>query len=191
MADPEVCADVEKTRGTIDYLRLPEAWPAETPDGSREATYRVKDAIYRGGHLDVSSLGLTRIPEELGLCQALKRFDCNSNSLKEIPAVIFTRAVFSKLEVLWCNYSDLNHLPKEIGQCSALRELYCNDNALTELPKELGQCSELKIVHCHNNPFKEPWAELIDGEDHQPEVLAKLRTDAQSVDRRFKAAGRV
>ena len=94
--------------GTIDYLRLPEAWPSTTPEGSARAAHAAAFLIRasNSGTLDVASCGLTSLPVELGLHDRLERLRCDDN--------------------------ELTTLPPELGQCAGLRVLHCHNNPLEE-----------------------------------------------------------
>lgn len=76
--------------------------------------------------LDLSSLGLTSVPPELGQLTAVS--------------------------VLHLQYNRLTGVPAEVGQLSGLTTLYLNNNRLVVIPEELSQLSALKQLFLHGNP---------------------------------------
>src|SRR5258708_5989017 len=82
--------------------------------GFRTARERIAEAAATGAtRLDLSDLGLTSLPTEIGQLTALQQLHLGNN---------------------W-----LTTLPPEIGQLHALRKRYLVHNALSTLPPELGQ----------------------------------------------------
>lgn len=89
----------------------------------------------RGTHLDLSGLGLSTLPPEIGQLFALRW--------------------------LYLGGNQLSTLPPEIGQLSALTELQLQNNQLTTLPPEIGQLSALTRLYLHGNPGLELPEELL------------------------------
>jgi hypothetical protein len=93
------------------------AGPAAATSGAA-GIWRARQVIYAAVldgrlELDLSGLGLTVVPEELGQLTHLQRLDLSRNQLTTLPA--------------W------------IGQLADLQDLNLSDNQLTELPTGLGQ----------------------------------------------------
>ncbi|HEV7403596.1 MAG TPA: COR domain-containing protein [Chthoniobacteraceae bacterium] len=98
--------------------------------------------------LDLSSLGLTRVPPELGQLSALTRLFLHNNQLAALPPEL---GQLSALTELYLANNQLAALPPELGQLSDLTELYLDRNQLTALPAELGQLSALTGLYLANN----------------------------------------
>lgn len=155
------------------FLCTPEAWPADSTEGSAAAAARMFELLTTdSGELAVDGLGLTSLPSNLftpSVCEKLVVFRCGRHSVSgrftilgfnhtlEIPAGI---GRCNKLEVFVCNEIGLKQLPAELGGCAALAELYCGRNELGELPAELGCCEALQRVHCMHCDLKSFPAEL-------------------------------
>src|SRR5687767_1286180 len=84
-----------------------------------EALARI-ESVYRseGTLLDLTALGLTRLPPEIGQ--------------------------LTNLTTLSLDRNQLSILPREIGKLSKLTTLSLSDNQLSILPPEIGQLAELK-----------------------------------------------
>ena len=130
----------------------------------------------RRTHLDLSDLGLTRVPPELcelttltwlrlannqliklppelGQLSALKHLYLENNQLTTLPPEI---GQLTKLSELRLANNQLTTLPPELGQLTALTELYLHNNQLTTLPPELGQLTALRQYSFSNNPLQDP-----------------------------------
>ena len=98
--------------------------------------------------LDLSELGLTRLPPEIGQLTTLTKLD-----LSNAKSVI--EALFDGFDHLGAtsrprNYNQLCALPPEIGRLSALTELDLSKNLLSALPPEIGQLTGLtKLRVCY------------------------------------------
>jgi len=91
-----------------------------------EAVARIEEAANDGRKfLDLSRMGLTKVPGEIGQ--------------------------LASLEVLWLDDNKLTALPGEIGQLTGLMELGLQDNQLTALPGEIWQLTRLTALDLRNN----------------------------------------
>jgi len=101
----------------------------DTPTPYEIALQRIEAARESNAtQLDLSNLGLTELPPEIGhlsSLQALSMFD-----------------------------NQLTILPPEIGQLSNLRALYVVRNRLSALPPEIGQLSELCLLDLRDNNLR-------------------------------------
>lgn len=77
--------------------------------------------------LDLSGLGLTELPPEIGN--------------------------LTNLEKLWLDHNELTELPPEIGNLTNLQFLSLDQNALTELPHSFGQLQGLQGLSLESNQF--------------------------------------
>ncbi|MEO0647801.1 MAG: leucine-rich repeat domain-containing protein, partial [Cyanobacteria bacterium J06650_10] len=94
--------------------------------------------------LDLSGMGLSQVPAEIGQCTDLKRlifgkFDQGrvvSNPLIELPPEI---SDLSKLEVLNLRNTQISELPEHIAQLANLQSLDLSGTQISELPEHIAQ----------------------------------------------------
>ncbi len=98
--------------------------------------------------LDLSGLGLRRLPPELSTARDLKVLNLSGNRLRELPEGI---GAFTCLERLDLGGNRLDALPPEIGRLQRLRQLDASDNQLASLPARLADCRQLEQVELGNN----------------------------------------
>jgi internalin A len=98
--------------------------------------------------LDLSSLGLTKLPSEIGQLTALTWLDLNGNRLTTLPREIGQLMSLTQLDL---RTNQFTTLPPEIGQLTALTWLHLNGNRLTTLPREIGQLMALTRLHLYSN----------------------------------------
>ena len=127
--------------------------PALTPEqqiAQSTALERIR-TCYRGQEktLDLSGLGLLRLPPEIGQLTALTRLFLSENQLSSLPPQI---GQLTALTVLVLFRNQLSSLPLELGQLTALKELYLFDNQLSSLPGCLRTLPKLEQLFLHNNP---------------------------------------
>lgn len=98
--------------------------------------------------LDLSDLGLSELPAEIGHLTNLEILNLNGNRLTTLPPEI---GQLNSLKTLGINDNQLVSLPPEIGQLTNLQSLYIGNNQLTSLPPEIGQLTNLVELHVANN----------------------------------------
>ncbi|BBI16258.1 leucine-rich repeat domain-containing protein [Neochlamydia sp. S13] len=98
--------------------------------------------------LDLSRLGLTYLPPEIGMLSPLVSLNLSQNQLTFLPKEIGQLTLLQNLN-LSQNY--LTFLPKEIGLFLQLISLNLNENQLTCLPKEIGDLHWLRHLNLSNN----------------------------------------
>lgn len=101
-----------------------------------------------GAKLDLSQLGLTAVPPEIGQLTALTRLELDVNQLTTLPSEI---GRLTALRELYLHNNQLTSLPPEIGQLTALMRLALSRNQLTALPPEIGQLKELDVLTAEDN----------------------------------------
>jgi internalin A len=146
--------------------------PATDQVAANEALKRIGDCIRRRGTtLDLSHLGLSKLPDrirqltkltELDLADnrfeslpaellefpALTRLDLSKNPLQSLPPEIGRFAGLTRLDL---THTPLAGIPPEIGQLTGLTRLYLHDNRLTCLPREIGDLPNLTRLYLAGN----------------------------------------
>ncbi|HEV7403598.1 MAG TPA: COR domain-containing protein [Chthoniobacteraceae bacterium] len=121
------------------------AKPQDQQEAYDEALRIIEDCRQANGdRLDLSSMGLTRVPPELGQLSALTLLYLFNNQLTAVPA--------------------------ELGQLSALTELSLQANRLASLPEELTNLRKLKRLYLHDNPALQLSPEVLGADgltDHE------------------------
>jgi internalin A len=112
--------------------------------------------------LDLSGMGLTELPIEIGMLTGLKRLvlgkydrekrEYVGNSFTEIPEVVFE---LKQLEELLIAKSQITEIPDSIGQLTHLTQLDIWDNQITELPESIGQLTNLTQLGLISNQIME------------------------------------
>lgn len=99
------------------------------------ALARIEETAQSGAdRLDLSDLGLTTLPPEIGQLTHLRSLDIGHNALTTLPSEIGN---LTQLVVLHAMDNALTSLPAEIGNLKNLCVLELGDNQLTDLPYEL------------------------------------------------------
>src|SRR5438093_1390211 len=92
-----------------------------------QAQRRIQQAAKNGKtFLDLSGLGLTSVPPEIGQLTQLTTLNLDKNQLTSVPP--------------------------EIGQLTQLDRLDLDNNQLAELPDSLRRLSNLRVLFLHGNP---------------------------------------
>ncbi len=124
-----------------------------------EALKRMEACLRNGSTgLDLSNLGLTHVPPEIGYLKALDSVFLQNNLLTTLPPEI---GQLEALTGLYLANNQLTTLPPEIGGLKALEDLYLFNNQLTSLPKEIGQLNALKDLVLEGNDALGLPAELL------------------------------
>ena len=93
--------------------------------------------------LNLSHIGLTALPAEIGQLVNLQTLDLTANKLTTLPAEL---GQLVNLQTLHLAHNQLPALPAEIGQLVNLQELTLSSSQLTALPVEIGQLVNLKTL---------------------------------------------
>ncbi|MBD2302094.1 leucine-rich repeat protein [Nostoc sp. FACHB-190] len=134
----------------------------------REAAQRIEQARREGAlELDLSSMGLTEVPEAIASLTQLQQLDLSSNELTELPEAI---ANLTQLQTLYLFGNQLTELPEAIANLTQLQTLYLSNNQLTELPEEIASLTQLQQLGLSDNQLTE-----------LPEAIASL-TQLQQLD---------
>jgi internalin A len=114
-----------------------------------EAEKKIEEAGRSGAEtLNFAMLGLTELPESIGILSRLRKLYLSNNNLSMLPRSLGNLV---KLESLDLSKNQLTMLPESIGQLRQLRFLDLAFNQLTYLPKSLGNLIDLKQLHIQGN----------------------------------------
>lgn len=118
-------------------------------EGLAEARRRIAYALAtRASGLDLSELGLTRVPPEISSLVRLTDLSLSFNQLTRLPPEIMKLSSLTKLDL---GFNLFETLTAEIGELTALTELYLHGNKLTALPPEIGELSSLLRLYVQRN----------------------------------------
>ena len=114
-----------------------------------EALKRIAEcARRRGSALDLSGLGLTRLPARITQLAKLTELDLSHNLLATLPPELGQLPGLTKLDL---SHNPLAALPPEIGQLTSLAVLDLSHLPLAALPAEIGQLTGLtRLDLCHS-----------------------------------------
>lgn len=127
-----------------------------------EAQYAAKQRIEvarqeESTELDLSNLGLSEVPEELGELTHLQELRLDQNRLASFPSVILNLINLSRLYIY---ANQLIGIPPELGQLTKLTRLSLPNNQIYKLPSELGDLKNLTVLSLSNNQLTELRPEL-------------------------------
>jgi internalin A len=145
------------------------------------ALKRIKEAKETGAQLlDLTGLGLTKLPKELGELESLRtlqlcynhfekvpivvnkltnlrELDLSANHLQELPTWI---GELKKLSALRLSSNQLSGLPDSLASLNRLTRLYVSENNLTVLPDTLFALTELNRLTVAKNGLKDLPSEI-------------------------------
>ncbi|MDJ0838464.1 MAG: COR domain-containing protein [Acidobacteriota bacterium] len=116
---------------------------------SNKVLERINHALESGTeYLDLSALGLTKVPPEIGKLTKLIQLRLEGNQLTTLPPEI---GKLTNLTVLDLQENHLPTLPPEIGKLTKLTKLNLIRNQLTTLPPEIGKLTKLTELSLRHN----------------------------------------
>lgn len=130
--------------------------------------------IKHASNIDLSSQGLTEIPDFVFKCRNLKSLNLSKNKIKEVPLALvklkylkkldlsdnLISQIFAKtfdlasLQILNLNNNKIKTLPKQINRLKRLKELHISGNQLELLPGEFSELFELTKLNISKNRFQ-------------------------------------
>ncbi|WP_395742757.1 COR domain-containing protein [Prosthecobacter sp.] len=130
-------------------MPIPEMTP-EALEAYQEALERIDRCKRRWGglFLDLSDLGLTLLPPEIGQLTSLTQLNLSDNRLSALPHEI---GLLTELTALDISNNFLETLPCEIGQLTALKTFFLHSNRLRMLPPEIGKLTALTQLVAYKN----------------------------------------
>jgi hypothetical protein len=124
---------------------------AESDDPQHTAEDLIERALRSNStELDLSAIGLDRLPESLSGLTGLAKLNLNTNQLAELPDWL---ARMSSLTWLDLGFNKLPVLPAWFGQLSNLTSLYLDRNELSGLPESFKKLTNLTEVYMDGNPM--------------------------------------
>lgn len=103
----------------------------------------IKCFTLRRTKLNLSNLGLTRLPPNIWKMTHLKEFNCCSNPLGELPESL---SHLNNLTYLNCSRCSIAEIPKFIKNLTSLKQLIIYENEIHILPKEIVELKNLKYL---------------------------------------------
>lgn len=121
--------------------------------GRLEAIRRIAEAKRSKAHyLNLSDLGLTSLPAEIGDLTEIRTLILRNNALRELPA---SMGKLTQLEWLDLGHNSLTALPTFVCQLSQLQYLILEYNQLRKVPGEIGQLLQLECLFLNSNRIEE------------------------------------
>ena len=112
--------------------------------GLTEAKKRIAEAKRtKATELNLSLLGLTTLPPELGQLQNLQSLDLSENQLSALPEAV---GQLQKLQSLDLSENQLSALPDAVGQLDNLQTLNLSYNELGTVPEAIGRLRNLQTL---------------------------------------------
>jgi internalin A len=108
--------------------------------------------------LDLSSLDIPQLPEELGQLIHLQELYLQNNQLMGIPPELGQLANLQRLDL---DNNQLTYISPELGQLANLEKLYLHENQLTFIPPEMSQLANLQQLSLDGNQLMHIPPELI------------------------------
>lgn len=121
--------------------------------------------------LHVNWCELSALPENIGRLKNLKKLACGFNQLCSLPGSICSLPC---LETLLVNDNSLSKLPTRIGRVLSLREIAVQYNQITDLPQSIGQLESLRDFNLHGNPFQNPSLTVV--MEGAKAIVAQMKT---------------
>ena len=101
--------------------------------------------------LNLSFNNLSNLPDSIGNLTNLKRLDLYSNKLRDLPDSLGNLVNLKEL-VLYSN--ELSSLPDSIGNLTNLRELNLNKNQLRRFPDSISRLTKLEKLYLASNDLR-------------------------------------
>jgi Leucine-rich repeat (LRR) protein/GTPase SAR1 family protein len=119
----------------------------------QEAERRIETARQEGAtELDLSSMGLTEVPEAIGSLTQLQSLNLSNNQLTELPEAI---ASLTELQTLKFFNNQLTQLSAVVASLTKLQTLHLFGNQLTQLPEAIASLTQLQTLDLSKNRLTE------------------------------------
>ncbi len=98
--------------------------------------------------LDLSGLGITSLPAEIGKLDSLKSLSLRRNELAELPS---TMAQLTNLDVVFLDHNRFTALPPVVRNWTQIKQFRLNHNRLKSVSADLGQMTNLYELWLDSN----------------------------------------
>lgn len=98
--------------------------------------------------INLENLGLTILPNSIGILTTLEKLELSNNSLTSLPDEF---GGLKPLKYLYLANNKLETLPNSIKNLDRLREIDLSNNFLKSLPDNFGSLKSLKLLDLNNN----------------------------------------
>ena len=113
-----------------------------------EVISRIDKARGRGGRLDLTGIGLTKVPDEVWTLTDLTDLQLSNNKITRIPDDVGN---LRELERLGLAGNRLTEIPRGIGGCECLEGLWAHGNLIGTVPDTIGDCGRLRHLMLAGN----------------------------------------
>ena len=124
-----------------------------------EVISRINKARGKGGRLDLTRIGLTKVPDEVWTLTDLTDLQLSNNKITRIPDDVGN---LTELERLGLAGNRLTEIPEGIGGCECLEGLWAHGNLIGRVPDAVGRCERLRHLMLAGNRIRELPASLGD-----------------------------
>lgn len=124
-----------------------------------EVISRIDKARGKGGRLDLTGIGLTKVPDEVWTLTDLTDLQLSNNKITRIPDDVGN---LTELERLGLAGNRLTEIPEGIGGCECLEGLWAHGNLIGRVPDAIGRCERLRHLMLAGNRIRELPASLGD-----------------------------
>ena len=124
-----------------------------------EVISRINKARGKGGRLDLTGIGLTKVPDEVWTLTDLTDLQLSNNKITRIPDDVGN---LTELERLGLAGNRLTEIPEGIGGCECLEGLWAHGNLIGRVPDAVGRCERLRHLMLAGNRIRELPASLGD-----------------------------
>ncbi|MBS0650660.1 MAG: leucine-rich repeat domain-containing protein, partial [Verrucomicrobia bacterium] len=122
-------------------------------------------------HLNLSGLGLTQLPPEIGKFTGLQTLVLSNNKLTFLPESICN---LTFLYNLYVEDNQLLSLPNSIGNLNSLHNIQVNNNQLHSLPHSITNLNQESTVNINNNPCLFMLDRKLSLKEHGPLLAAQV-----------------
>lgn len=118
-------------------------------EAHQSAKAKIQQAAQQGAtHLNLAGLGLSELPESLGLLTHLERLDLSGNQLESLPDSLNRLTGLQRLNL---SSNQLTSLPESLGLLVDLQRLSLPGNQLASLPESIGKLRDLQWLDLSGN----------------------------------------
>jgi internalin A len=118
-----------------------------------EALSRIKKCLEeKKVVLDISDLGINKIPLEISQLTQLQLLDLSGNRITEIPESISN---LTSLRTIYLFNNQITEIPESISNLTSLQSLHLSGNEITEIPESISNLTSLQNLQLSFNEITE------------------------------------